>query len=172
MGLLSPLLHLPLPTVLLCSPNSELELKLKLRQRLNFWEASVMPSRMPGTGQKVQEKVPTNGPSRLHTMLVTLSRIWVTGWQMKITGQTLARPSPHQSIPLPTMSRVDHHTKKCAPLTSHNQENLFQITQKRATTTITKKLTQWTSTTNSKTLVFHLKLSTDSSETPPLKIIE
>merc|ERR1739844_769705 len=29
------------------------------------------------------------------------------------------------------------------------------------TTTITTKLTQWTSTTNSKTLVFHLKRSTD-----------
>merc|ERR1739844_495056 len=83
----------PLPTVLLCSPNSEL--KLKLRQRLNFWEASVMPSRMPGTGQRVQEKVPTNGPSRLHTMLVTLSRMgnWMAdedNWEN--LGRAIASP--------------------------------------------------------------------------------
>merc|ERR1739844_801485 len=104
-------------------------------------------------------------------MLVTLSRIWVTGWQTKITGKILAGPSPHQSIPLLTMSVVGHHTKKCAGITSHNQENLFQITQKKATTTITMKLTQWTSTTNLKILVFHLKWATDPSETPPLQII-
>merc|ERR1719225_351888 len=93
---------------------SKLRAQAQAEAEADFWEASVMPSRMPGTGQRVQEKVPTNGPSRLHTMLVTLSRIWVTGWQTKITGQTLARPLSHQSIPLCTMSAVGHHTKKCA----------------------------------------------------------
>ena len=123
---------------------------------------------MPGIGPIAQANRFASGESSLTILVI---QTFSTGHPSLKTGK-FPPSSTNLFKSLPIIRKEGHHTKKCAKLTCHNQENLFQITQQKATTTITMKLTQWTSTTNSKCLVNHCKWSTDSSETSPLQIIE